>query len=226
MSRVAESRHGIGRVAHVAGAHHGDVDAPGRAVDDLPVGLARVGGHPRAPVDREHLHATVLCQLGHLHDVQAIAIPPGPGLQRDGDVDGLHHRSQDGFELRAFPHQLGAAATLDHLGDGAARVDVEDVGAALLDDLGRQHHAVEIGAEDLDGDGSLVLPVAQHLMRAEVVAREALHRDELANQEADRARSERPDGAPEGRVGDPRHGGEDEARIHTHGPDIEGWPHG
>ena len=97
-----------------------------------------------------------------------------PHLHRDRDVDGIGDGRDDPAGELGIVEQRRARAGLRHLADGAAEVDVDDVGARGLDHARRVGHRVGVGAEDLDRQRMLVggdAQVAERLLVAVLDAR-------------------------------------------------------
>ena len=83
-------------------------------------------------------------------------LEPAPHLDRHGDGDGVRDGGHDPAGAVGIVQQRRACAGLRHLLHGAAEVDVDQVGARLLDHARRLGHRLRLGAEDLDGEGMLV----------------------------------------------------------------------
>ena len=82
-------------------------------------------------------------------------------------VDGVRDRLDDRGSPRGLVEQGRARSGLRHLADGAAEVDVDEVGACGLDHARRVGHRPRLGAEDLDRQRMLVggdAEVAQRLL--------------------------------------------------------------
>jgi len=104
---------------------------------------------------------------------------PAAHLHRDGDGDRTGHGSHDAARALGVLEQRRAGARLRHLADGAAEVDVDHVGARVLDHpRGFGHHA-GLRAEDLHGERRLVAPDSQVAERALVTVAEARAADHL-----------------------------------------------
>ena len=112
--------------------------------------------------------------------------------------------------MRRLPHQAAAGVVLGDLRDRATHVDVDDVGAELLDDLRRVGHLLGIAAEDLDRDGPLFLGVLRVLERPVDAAHQAFGAHHLAHDEP--ASALPLDEAAERRVRHARHGRDGERR--------------
>src|SRR5690606_28964678 len=92
----------------------------------------------------------------------------------------------------------------------APHVDVNDVGAEILDDARRLGHLDRVTAEDLDGDWALFLGVLRVLERTVDAAHEPFGADHLGDDKAAAALAL--DQPAEGAVRHPGHGGDGERR--------------
>ena len=115
--------------------------------------------------------------------------------------------------------QRGARAGLRHLADGAAEVDVDDVGAGGLDHPRRLGHRARVGAEDLDRERMLVGGDPQVAERPLVAVLDPGARDHLR---ADETRAVAPSLAAERLHADARHRREDEPVGISTGPIDQG----
>src|SRR5690606_26321869 len=120
-------------------------------------------------------------------------------------------------------HERAAGPALEDFGDGAAHVDVDDVGPVLLGHHGGARHGIGIAAEDLHGEGALRLLVASKVAeRAGGGADEPLGGDQLGRAEAG-AIAERQ--TTEGHLADTGHGRQDPLalqldRSDSHAPTL------
>ena len=114
---------------------------------------------------------------------------------------------------------VAPAPGLGHLADGAAEVDVDDVGARGLDEARRIGHRVGVCAEDLHGQRMLVSADPQVSERALVAVREAGAADHLG---AHQTGSETASLAAKGLHADPRHRGEHDPAVNHDRADAPG----
>ena len=157
-------------------------------------------------------------------DVEAVAravAQAAAHLHRDGHVDGLRDRRDDAAGELGVVEQRRPGARLRHLADGAAEVDVDEVGAGRLDHARRLRHRAGVRAEDLDRERMLVRRDAQVPERLLVAVLDAGARDHLR---ADEARSEAASLAPKCLHADARHRREHEPRRHLDGVDEPAFP--
>lgn len=129
--------------------------------DVLPAGLAGVAVFAGAGVEGAGVEAAV---FGHLREVDAddvLVVPAHAELygERDGDraADGL----EDALDLREIAQEAGATVAGDDALGGAAEVEVYEVEACVLNDAGRVGEGIGVGAEELGGDGVLVVVVGE-----------------------------------------------------------------
>ncbi len=202
-SRLLEPRERARRRDDVARTDHRDADVSFHLRNAVPVGPALVALLLRATVDRDHLSAAVLDQARDVDTVDQVVVPAGADLDRHRDRDDFADAAQDLLELRQVLEEVRpASAAHDALGRTAA-VDVENVGAGLLDDLGSLDHSRGVVAEDLDRDRTLLGKKPQHPVRLEIAARQTFDAHELGDDQPDAA--EFLDEPAERRIGDARH---------------------
>ena len=231
------------RVAQHAAAHEHAAHAGAHARDDV-FGLDAVAGsehrnrhrlrhhrhqvpvrHPavallrRAPMHRDRRRAGALDMPGQLRRVDLPVVPPLAHLHRDGDGHRLRHRRDDLRGVRRLAHEAAARVVLGDLRHRAAHVDVDDVGAHLLDHARRFGHPRRLAAEDLDGDGPLLFGVLGVLERAIDAAHQPLAADHLGHDEA--APTLALHQAAKRGVGHTRHGRDDKRRLQRDGSDLD-----
>lgn len=172
---------GHGGRGDVAVADDGDVDA--RVVLDLadegPVGFAGVHLAAGAPVDGQGGDTAVLQLFGQGGDALVLAVPAEAGLDGDGQLDGFDDLTRDVEHEGDVLEQSGAGSLAGYALDGAAEVEVDDVGAGLFDDAGGLDHGGYVASVDLDGYGALFLQDVEFLHRLVDAADEGVGRYEL-----------------------------------------------
>ena len=157
------------------------------------------------------LQSTVFGEAGHLRGDDLALVPTGAAFHGKRDGDGLADGSQEALHQGQIAQQTGPAVALDHLVDGAAEVDIDDVEPEVLANARGIRHDVGIGAEELRGDGAFlafefqVAQCAGGLARAERSA-DAVGAGELRHEQA--APAQIADEAPEYGVRDACHGGQ------------------
>ncbi len=151
----------VGSGGDVAIADDRDGDGVGDLADDVPVGEAGVALGAGSAVDGDGGHAAVLKAGGDFEGVDLGGVPADADFGGDGDAsgaDGVGDTAGDAFEEGAVAEEGGATVFGDDFVDGAAEVDVDEVGLFAVDDFaGGFAHAFAIGAEELDADGALGL---------------------------------------------------------------------
>ena len=150
--------------------------------DEAPVGLPAIHLGARAPVNGDGLYANVLQPLRHFHDGPARLVPAQARLDRDGQIDSLDHRSSERHHLGDVL-QYGRSRALAHdLADGAAPVDVDEVGLALGGNLRGCNQGAFVVTENLYPEGPLFL-VELHLFQALIyLPRQRVGGDELGDE--------------------------------------------
>src|SRR6185295_902269 len=116
----------------------------------LPVGAPTVALHTRATVYRNHVTAAVFDQPPNFNRVDRGVIPAGSNLHGQRDRNRAAHAAQNLFKLGEISQQRRPAAAVDYLLSRAAAVYVDNVSAALLDDLGSRGHSFFVVAKDLN----------------------------------------------------------------------------
>src|SRR5262245_28257323 len=150
----------------------------------VPIGPALITLDARAAVQRDHRAAGILDQLRDLDAVDRIVVPARADLHRHRDSNRALDFGEDFFELRQVAQQVRSAAAIDHLLRRTPAVDVDEIGACLLGDLGRPAHPHFVIAETLDGDWTLFRFDAHPLVRAQIAARQAFDADEFGDYQA------------------------------------------
>ncbi len=146
-----------------------------------------------------------------------------PSAHLHGHRDG--HGVRDGRDDAARPlgilEQGRSGARLRHLPHGAAKVDVDDVGAGGFDHARRLGHHGGLRPEDLDGERVLVGGDEQIAERPLVLV---LQTGAAHHLRADESSSETAALPAKCLHADARHGGQNEAARHLDRPDPPGCP--
>ena len=137
-------------------------------------------------------------------------VPAGANFDRERNADGGANGAEKNFEMRQIAQQAGAAALHDFF-HRAAEIDVDMVEAEIFGERGGGSHHFRIGAENLRGDGMLVVVEIKIVQRAGGIAREAFGAGEFGHDQA--AAAEAANHAAKDRVGDAGHGREDRGRA-------------
>jgi hypothetical protein len=140
-------------------------------------------------------------------------------LHAHRDVDGLGDGLDDRRGAVGLVEQRRARPGLRHLSDGAAEVDVHEVGAGRLDHAGRLGHHAGLGPEDLDRQRMLVTADTEIPQRALVSVREAGAADHLG---AHQTGAVPPSLAAKCLHAHACHRGEHEPRMYLDGADAPG----
>ena len=169
------------------------------------VGHARVHLLGRAGMERERRRARLDQARADVERVARAVGQPAAHLHGDGHGHRAGHSADDLARPLRILEQRRAGAGLRHLAHGAAEVDVDDVGAGVLDHPGRLGHDGGLRAEDLHRQRGFVARDAEVAERALVAVAQARAAHHLR---ADEPGSEAPALAPEGLHADARHGRE------------------
>src|SRR5436309_1011515 len=214
---------GIFRSQDVSVPAHRDGQRLLELPDPQPVGLA--GEHlARGPGMQSHpVDAVGLADPSYLQIVAALVIQSQTELHREGNAHAISASPDDSLGQLEVSHERGPGAPFENLAGGTAHVDVDQVGAQLLDELGGVAHAHRIGAVDLDGEGPLFFVEVHQGSGAFAAPGEGLGGDELHTDH-----SHAPDplqDAAEVLVGDPGHGSQDQRGVHRDSADAKGLGH-
>src|SRR5262249_45656451 len=133
-------------------------------------------------------------------------VPAAANLTGHGQRRTARHGANDVLHEIEILEAAGTAVPLDDLLDRAAEVDVDEFGREDVgDERGRLTHRDGIGAENLNGDGTLVGTEAQLTDGRFVFASDSLRRQELRHDDVGAEATAEP---PEGRFRYPGHGRE------------------
>ena len=146
----------LGARGDVAGGDHGHVDERDELRGERVVGGTGVHLLRRARMERQRRRAGVDELRADLEARPRAVAQPAAHLHADRHVDGVRHRLHDRRGTSGLVEQRRAGAGLRHLADGAAEVDVDEVGAGGLDHSRRIGHRPWLRAEDLDRERVLV----------------------------------------------------------------------
>ena len=143
--------------ADVSIADDGDVDGSFDFGDVFPAGLAGVALFAGAGVDSDGVEAGVLGEFGEGNADDVVVVPAEAVLDGEGNCNCGAHRFEDGGDEGQVAEEAAASIAGDDAFGGAAEVEVDHVEAGLLDDAGGVGEGGGVGAEELGGDGVLVV---------------------------------------------------------------------
>ncbi len=147
-------------------------------------------------------------------------VPAEAHFDGDGDLDGV----DDGFDetdgLIGGTHHGGPCPVLGDVFDGAAHVDVDEVDAHAFEHLSGVAHDPGFVAEDLDGEGTVVVVGLDHLESFGAAFDKGSGVDEVGRGEPDAA--EATDETAECEVGIAGEWGDEVARGERDGSDAQG----
>ena len=144
-----------------------------------PVGLTGVHLRACAAMNGKCLYATVLQLLGQLGNDELLMVPAKACLHGDGQTDGLDHLLRNLQQLGNVLEHACTSALAGHLLDGAAEVEVDEVRACLLHNLGCLDHRVDVATVDLYAHRPFVVADGQLADGGVDIADEGLGGDEL-----------------------------------------------
>src|SRR5690606_32844324 len=144
-----------------------------------PVRLTFIHLRARASVDTERLDAHVLQALGYFVHVFGVVVPAEACFNRHGQVGGFNHGFRHGRHLVNVLKQARPRTTASHVFNGAAVVDINQVGVYLRGYLGSLAHRIDITSENLYADRTLIFEDIQLLATFRRITNEALRRDKL-----------------------------------------------
>ena len=131
-------------------------------------------------MERERLRADGGEQRAGDGEVARVVLLAAAHLDGDRHLDGIDDRLDHARGvLSAVRQHRRARARLGDLADGAAHVDVDDVGTGVGAHARSIGHQLRVGAEDLDGERLLIRGDAQVTLRARVAVTEATGRNHL-----------------------------------------------
>ena len=201
----------------VAGGDHGHVDERDELRGERVVGGAGVHLLRRARMERQRRRAGVDELRADLEARARSVAQPAAHLHADRHVDRVRHRLHDRRGTGGLVEQRRAGAGLRHLADGAAEVDVDEVGAGGLDHSRRIGHRPWLRAEDLDRERVLVGGDPEVAERLLVPVLDPGAADHLR---ADEPGAETASLAAKRLHADARHRRQDEARGDLHVADV------
>ena len=130
---TAQPGHDGFRVDAIAAAEHGNAQLTGNPRNQIPVRPTRVALRGRPTVNGHRRGAGILHHLRHKRCVSLFVVPTRPHLDRHGNLDGFGHCRNHRCRLGRFSHQAATGLVLGNLRDGAAHVDVDDIGPHALE---------------------------------------------------------------------------------------------
>ncbi len=207
---VAQAHKGIGSGHHIPAADHRDAHVAPDLGDPAPVGAALVGLLFGARVQGQGGDAGVLGDLRRLDIVQAGLVPAGAELQRHRHAHGGRDGAQHLGQLRQILEQGRAVAAARHLGRGAAAVDVDDIGAELLDAGRRRSDELGLVTAELHRQRALLGVKVEQVVPLERLRADAGGVGHLGADQAAAAQAQ--DDPPEDRVRHPGHRRQDDVR--------------
>ena len=202
----------------VAGSEHRNRDRPRDLGDEVPIGKAAVALLRGAAVNRDRLRARVLDAPRQLAAFTSPSSHPLRILTVTGIFTAFDIAAMIVGGMRRLAHQAAAGVVLRDLRHRAAHVDVDDVGAHLLDDARGFGHLRGLAAEDLNRDGTLFLGVFGVLERAIDAANQAFAADHFGHHEPAAALALHQ--AAKRGVGHARHRRDDKRRFEFDGTDL------
>jgi hypothetical protein len=150
---------------------HRDVDPLGELARQGIVGLPLVLGRGRARVEADRRDSRIRGQSERqVEALSAARLAAGAKLHRHRHATALPGGDGDPHGEILVREQSGAGAGLADLADGAAHVDVDQIGACLRDHSRRRSHDLRILAEELNRDGVLVGMQAEQLAHGALIA--------------------------------------------------------
>ena len=162
-------------------------------------------------MDGEAFDAGVFEAAGVIGSIDRVFVPAGADFGGDGEGgDGADDGGGDGSEENSVAEEGGAAVFADDFVDGAAEVEVDEVGLFPVDDGGgTAGQLVGVATEELHAEGVFLGGEVDILLGAFVAVQDALGGDELGGEDVGAAGFA--DAAEDG-VGHAGHGGEKEDR--------------
>ena len=114
-------------------------------------------------MDGQRLDATVLQLLCQRGDDELLVVPTQTGLSRHGNTDGIDHLLRNLQHLGNVLQHTCTGTLARHFLHGTTEIQVDDVRAGLLDNLGSFNHCIDITAVDLDAYGPFLVTDGQLL---------------------------------------------------------------
>ena len=147
--------------------------------DERPVGLTGVHLRACAAMNGKCLYATVLQLLGQFGNDELLVVPAQACLHGDGQTDGLDHLLRNLQQLGNVLEHACTGPLARYLLDGTAKVEVDEVRACLLHNLGCLDHRVDVATIDLYAHRPFVVADGQLADGGVDIADEGLGGDEL-----------------------------------------------
>ena len=130
----------------------------GAFIDDVPVGFAPIGLSAGASMYSDSLNPTIFEEVADFGGIDGLLVPSDTDFSGNGDLvaDSLDDFTRGIREKRAVPEERGTAISGDDFVDGAAEVEIDEVGLFPIDDfLGGFSHPLTIGTKQLDAHRAL-----------------------------------------------------------------------
>ena len=143
--------------AYISVADDGDFDGGFDFGDVLPTGLAGVPLFAGAGMDGDGVETGVFGKFGEGDADDVVVVPAEAELDGERNCNGGAHRFEDFGDEGQVAEKAAASVAGDDAFGGAAEVEVDQVEAGLLDDAGGVGEGLGIRAEELGGDGVLVV---------------------------------------------------------------------
>tara|TARA_B100002003_G_scaffold36894_1_gene32285 strand:- start:883 stop:1770 length:888 start_codon:yes stop_codon:yes gene_type:complete len=211
----------IRRRAHIAVANHRHRKRLLHRRDGIPIGVPGISLNARTRVHRHQAGAVLLQCARHLQIIARVIVPSQPDFCADRN---LHSRDQSFHQPRnqaRVAHHSSASSPLSDLLHKTAHVDIDNVGAEILQPLRGIHNAFHIMPVKLKHNRALVLAEAQLLLGAQAAAAPPLqlvHVDEFG---VAQRRAQRSADRPKRQIGESRHRSENQISEHRNSTDVE-----
>ena len=147
--------------------------------DEGPVGFARVHLRAGTAMDGQGADAAILQLLGQGDDNLMLGIPAEAGLDGDGYLHRIDYGAGNLQHQRDILEHTRSGSLAGHALHGATEVQVEDVRACLLHNLGSFDHRGRVASVYLDGYGAFFVADVELLLRLADGAYQGVGRDKL-----------------------------------------------
>jgi hypothetical protein len=175
--------------------------------DPFPARVAAVALLAGASVQSNRAQAAALGDVSQFHADDFVVVPSGAEFHGEGDFHGGAHRFKNPADQWQIAQQAGAAVALHDFLRRASKIQIDEVEAQVFDQARGVGQYGRIAAEELGGDGVLVLIKMKVPSADALVAHHSVGRGELGHDQP--ASTEVFDEAAENGVGHAGHGCED-----------------